>query len=244
MLYFDIVNKQVPAYVNITDGGHVDNLGLIALLLRRCKTIVCLDAGYDSDLTCDDLMYALNFLKDQKGYLFLVRTRENTVQENHVSLTDIPHLFNGDNSLTFLHIEVTYPPKDNISETGNIYYVKLRVLPNDDKEVAALPVPWPNLFKAPSWNQFPWYSTGNQFLNRKEFQKLRDRGIQCMEPALNHMRDEQQNPDKFTKMVSSISSPHIYRENLRTDLFQDSKDIPVFTGTTSYKGVMVRFGTS
>jgi hypothetical protein len=32
-------------FLYVTDGGHVENLGLLELLRRRCTTIVCLDAA-------------------------------------------------------------------------------------------------------------------------------------------------------------------------------------------------------
>jgi hypothetical protein len=34
-------------YLFLTDGGHLDNLGLIELFKRRCKLMVAFDAGYD-----------------------------------------------------------------------------------------------------------------------------------------------------------------------------------------------------
>ena len=32
-------------YLNVSDGGHIENLGAYELLRRRCKFIICVDGG-------------------------------------------------------------------------------------------------------------------------------------------------------------------------------------------------------
>ncbi len=41
--------------VNISDGGHIENLGVMELLRRKCKLIVAVDAGADPDYIFSDL---------------------------------------------------------------------------------------------------------------------------------------------------------------------------------------------
>lgn len=41
------VNSRPPPMLNLTDGGHIDNLGLLTLLWRKCDVIICSDAGTD-----------------------------------------------------------------------------------------------------------------------------------------------------------------------------------------------------
>lgn len=41
--------------IRLSDGGFVENLGVLALVKRRARVIVCLDAGYDPDYAFDDL---------------------------------------------------------------------------------------------------------------------------------------------------------------------------------------------
>ena len=42
--------------VYLTDGGHIENLGLYELLRRRCKLIIAIDAEADPDMTFGSLM--------------------------------------------------------------------------------------------------------------------------------------------------------------------------------------------
>ena len=38
-------------YLNVTDGGHVENLGVYELLRRRCKFIIAIDGEQDPSMT-------------------------------------------------------------------------------------------------------------------------------------------------------------------------------------------------
>jgi hypothetical protein len=47
-------------FLYVTDGGHIENLGLLELLRRRCRTIVCLDAAGGSTTTFSTLGEAIS----------------------------------------------------------------------------------------------------------------------------------------------------------------------------------------
>src|SRR5262249_23686812 len=42
-------------YVNLSDGGHFDNLGVYELVRRNCRYIMVCDAGQDPKFICEDL---------------------------------------------------------------------------------------------------------------------------------------------------------------------------------------------
>jgi hypothetical protein len=48
-------SSDETAFVNLSDGGHFDNLGLYEMLRRRCRTIVVVDAGKDEKFEFADL---------------------------------------------------------------------------------------------------------------------------------------------------------------------------------------------
>ena len=52
---FGLLDER-QARVNLSDGGHHENLGLFELLRRRCRTIVCVDAEADPELRCSGLI--------------------------------------------------------------------------------------------------------------------------------------------------------------------------------------------
>jgi len=48
-------NRETNSLVNLSDGGHHENLGAYALLKRRCRLIIISDAGCDPEYKMDDL---------------------------------------------------------------------------------------------------------------------------------------------------------------------------------------------
>ena len=45
----------MTGYVNLSDGGHFDNLGLYEVVLRRCRYVLVSDAGQDGSFSFEDL---------------------------------------------------------------------------------------------------------------------------------------------------------------------------------------------
>ncbi|OQY97768.1 MAG: hypothetical protein B6D35_14130 [Candidatus Brocadia sp. UTAMX2] len=50
-------------YVNISDGGHIENLGIYELLRRRCKYIIACDAEADPDMTFGGLAKLIRYAR-------------------------------------------------------------------------------------------------------------------------------------------------------------------------------------
>src|SRR6266478_6397870 len=51
---FGLTNSH-RRYVNLSDGGHFDNLGLYEVVLRRCRQVLVSDAGQDGSFAFEDL---------------------------------------------------------------------------------------------------------------------------------------------------------------------------------------------
>jgi hypothetical protein len=65
---------QEDRYVYVTDGGHLDNLGLIELLRRRCKTILCFDASGGEPSFAGTLTEAIALAREKLGVLIDINT--------------------------------------------------------------------------------------------------------------------------------------------------------------------------
>ncbi|MGB7761820.1 MAG: hypothetical protein WBL61_18450 [Bryobacteraceae bacterium] len=55
------------AYVNLSDGGHFDNMGLYELVRRRCRYIIVCDAEQDENLIFDGLSRAIRMCRTDFG---------------------------------------------------------------------------------------------------------------------------------------------------------------------------------
>ena len=62
------------AYVNLSDGGHFDNLGLYEMVLRRCRHIVVVDAGCDYAYVFEDLGNAIRKIRIDLGISIDIQT--------------------------------------------------------------------------------------------------------------------------------------------------------------------------
>jgi len=51
---FGLTTATSP-YINLSDGGHFDNLGLYEIVLRRCRQVLVSDAGQDGSFSFEDL---------------------------------------------------------------------------------------------------------------------------------------------------------------------------------------------
>lgn len=76
------LTNRSGAYVNLSDGGHFDNLGLYEVVLRRCRHIMVCDAGQDKSFAFDDLGNAIRKIRVDFGipiefrHRILIRARD------------------------------------------------------------------------------------------------------------------------------------------------------------------------
>lgn len=59
--------EYAAPYVNLSDGGHIENLGIYELLRRRCKYIIAIDGECDPNLDCPSLMRLQHFASVDLG---------------------------------------------------------------------------------------------------------------------------------------------------------------------------------
>ena len=52
---------EKAGYLNISDGGHIENLAFYEMLRRRCKFIIVVDGGMEPGMECADLMLAQRY---------------------------------------------------------------------------------------------------------------------------------------------------------------------------------------
>ncbi|MFM7164653.1 MAG: hypothetical protein ACKO3T_05360 [Planctomycetaceae bacterium] len=73
--FFKVARKR--PYVFISDGGHVENLGLVQLLIRRCQIVVAVDSGHDPQHEFTDVANALRIARVYHG-IRIVQLTEQT----------------------------------------------------------------------------------------------------------------------------------------------------------------------
>jgi hypothetical protein len=148
--------------INVSDGGHIENLGVYELLRRRCRVIIASDAGADPDTTFGDL--------------------GNVVRKARIDLTAYVHLDppqlaplvpQGKERLVQAHLavgQITYREPGGAESRGAIYYVKPGLTETDPVDLRE--------YRA-RHDQFPHEPTTDQFFDEAQFESYRELGYQA-----------------------------------------------------------------
>ncbi len=159
------------SYVNLSDGGHIENLGLYELLRRRCKFIIAIDGECDRGRTCGALIKAQRKAAIDMGVKIDIDLRDLEIDVNNLS------------QCHFALGTIDYNPSDQSnSEKGILLYIKSSLTGNE-----------PNYVKEyrTRHNSFPHETTADQFFDEDQFEAYRALG--------EHAADDLFGPDVVTK---------------------------------------------
>ncbi len=167
---FSIIDERSER-VYLTDGGHVENLGVYELLRRRCRFIICIDGECDPGMTFGSFAtlqrYAridlgvridnIRWLELRKSALAAKTGLDDGVEQKG------PHAILGD---------IDYPG----GPIGKILYVKSS-LSGDESDII--------LDYKRAYDAFPQETTGDQFFTEEQFEAYRALGFHAMFGALS-----------------------------------------------------------
>ncbi len=166
------LTTEALAYVNLSDGGHFENLGLYEMVRRRCRYIVVSDAGCDADFAFEDLGNAVRKVEIDFGIpIRFIRLQDLKPRpaEPGMSLPDTPYHSIG---------IIDYPAVDGAdAECGLILYVKASFHNcNESAGVKAYAKAHPD---------FPHEPTTDQWFDEAQFESYRSLGFEIMTMILN-----------------------------------------------------------
>jgi len=139
-------------WVNLSDGGHIENLATIELLRRRCRFIVIGDGEADPDMHFAGLATLMRTARIDLGieidlHLDALRLTANGCSHEHIAIG-----------------RIRYPDDP---EPGYLLYLKSSVSGDEDEVVAE--------YRNRS-TSFPHESTADQFFNEGQFEAYRALG--------------------------------------------------------------------
>jgi hypothetical protein len=143
-------------HVNVSDGGHIENLGIYELLRRRCRYIVACDAEADPLLTFGGLAKLIRYARIDLGveidiHLDEVRIAEAGYSRSHCALA-----------------KVYYPPLGGGEvEVGHLLYIKASVTGEEPEAIRE--------YRARNVD-FPHETTADQFFDEAQFESYRELG--------------------------------------------------------------------
>jgi hypothetical protein len=160
-------------WLNLSDGGHIENMAVYELLRRRCKYIICVDGEADPEITFQGLMTLVRHAQIDFG----IRIDS--------SLGELkPDPKTGFSRVHAVLCRVHYPAEtgDNPASTrpegtGLLLYLKLSVTGNE-----------PELIKRYRTNhpEFPHQTTLDQFFDEEQFEAYRQLGVHVADGLFSH----------------------------------------------------------
>lgn len=167
--------------VLLSDGGHIDNLGLYQLLKRRCDVIIVADAEADQAMTFSSLTAVERFARIDLGVRFdlpfadlrdSILTRKKALEAGDLSATsDIwNHAAIGE-----IHYPESKDEKDPQAEkTGILLYVKATVTGDEKAYILDYEQRYP---------AFPHEPTSDQCFSEEQFEAYRALGFHAADRA-------------------------------------------------------------
>jgi hypothetical protein len=123
-------------HLELTDGGHFENLGLYELVRRRVGTIIVSDAGVDKDFTFGDLANAIEKVRTDFGVSIRFEPEDSVLSNllpgsaSNGKLTELYMLA----ELGYVKGKIKYPQIDNVPAfDGTIFLLKTTMITGPGK---------------------------------------------------------------------------------------------------------------
>ena len=176
--------SENQAWLNLSDGGHIENLGIYELLRRRCKLIISVDGEADPAYTFQGLMTLVRHAQIDFGARI------------EVNLSDIrPDPKTGYSQAHTALCIIRYPDKS----LGFMIYMKLSVTGNELEMIRRYRINHPD---------FPHQTTLDQFFDEEQFEVYRQLGAHVatglFSPALMGGETIENVPQWFRQLVRNL----------------------------------------
>jgi len=149
--------NETRDYINVSDGGHIENLGVYELLRRRCKYIVAIDGEQDPKMTFAGLTTLQRLAAIDLGV-----TIDIGVDELRLGRKGLSH-----SHFTFCRINYPNGSRDGTVSHGYLIYLKLSLTGNEGEFIRRYRLDEPD---------FPHHSTADQFFTEAQFEAYRSLG--------------------------------------------------------------------
>jgi hypothetical protein len=165
-----VLMSENQAWLNLSDGGHIENMGTYELLRRRCKYVICVDGEADPAFTFQGLLTLVRHA--QLDFGIRIEPQLDAIRPDPASHRSQSHA-----TLCRIH----YPDAGTgcPAGTGLLLYLKLSVTGNEPELIRRYWTLHPD---------FPHQTTLDQFFGEEQFEAYRELGVHVAEglftPAL------------------------------------------------------------
>ena len=196
---FGLLHENLDA-IYVSDGGHIDNLGLFELLRRRCRLILVVDAEADDRYDFRSLITVQRHARIDLGVRIdlpweAIRRAARAADAGGPA-TAGPHIAIG---------RIIYPPGD-LPEEGILIYVKSSMTGDENDIIRSYKARWP---------RYPHETTIDQLFSEEQFEVYRALGFHMLHDGLRDRgriavaaADGAFEPDVGRRIVDGIGADH------------------------------------
>ncbi|MER9769075.1 patatin-like phospholipase family protein [Mesorhizobium sp. M0189] len=174
-----------PNFVELSDGGHFENLGLYELVRRRCGLVVIVDGGEEPGASYAAFTSAMTLIREDFGATIELDPRATPAQVVARSVdNEYPRAAEFANRGYFL-ASIRYAASDQVGtdagwpQTGLLIYLKSAMIKSLPISVRGYKGANPD---------FPYQSTADQFFSPEQFEAYRQLGIGIAEQMLDETK--------------------------------------------------------
>ena len=189
--------KEDRKVMDLTDGGHFENLGLYELIRRKLAFIVVCDSSADLDSRFRDLAVAINRVKVDFGVSIRFSTEENEPKNVDTAEGVTSQLRNELSAHGFASAEILYEDQTK----GQLIYLKPILRKDLSIEIYS--------YKA-RHADFPHETTYDQFFDEDQFEAYRELGFHLGNQFTEQVMDK---PEKFPGLRMEGSPSGQYKDS-------------------------------
>ena len=196
---FGLTDAERP-YVNLSDGGHFENLGVYEMILRRCRFILASDAGQDPDFGFEDLGNLIRKVRIDFGIPIEFTHRIRILARND----KMP-----EGGLIGAIATIDYAKVDGNKDRGSPVKPGLLLYLKPTLRADGPPVPYDIYSYSRSSKLFPHESTADQWFNEAQFESYRALG----DFLVTKLLDNWDNPDDVSQLFRAAPALFEKAEN-------------------------------
>lgn len=168
--------EETKRNIQLSDGGHFENLGIYELVRRRAKLIIISDGGADPAFNFDDLANAVEKVRvDFGAFIWFEDNALNAILEGKPGGSVFDKKYNIAEK-GYAIGKIAYKTEDGAEkEEGTVVYIKLAMIKNLPTDIYSYKGVNPT---------FPHQSTADQFFNEKQFEAYRELGYNVTKEML------------------------------------------------------------
>ncbi|HME41175.1 MAG TPA: hypothetical protein VKG63_19625 [Steroidobacteraceae bacterium] len=186
--------SETRPWLNLSDGGHIENMATYELLRRRCKYVVCVDGEADPAYTFSGLMILVRHA--QLDFGIRIEPRLDDMRPDPKSHYSKTHA-------TLCRIHYPAAADGRPAATGLLLYMRLSVTGNEPELIRRYRLKCPD---------FPHQSTVDQFFGEEQFEAYRELGVHVAEglfsqSLMNGSHPVADVPDWFGRLAGNLLEP-------------------------------------